>query len=85
MEGQEETKRERDVGLPMGYDDVDRNEIPILEEKMERTLVRKIDLNILPVVVLLYLFSFLDRGEWCHSDSSLLRSQIVANIQVAFQ
>lgn len=62
MERQEETKRERDVGPPMGYDDGDRNEVPILEEKMERTLVRKIDLNILPVVVLLYLFSFLDRG-----------------------
>ena len=68
MEGYAETKTERDVGPPMGYDDEGSNEVPILEEKMERTLVRKIDLNILPVVVLLYLFSFLDRGEWCHSD-----------------
>ena len=34
------------------------------EEKIERSLVRKIDLHILPFVVLLYLFSFLDRGEW---------------------
>ncbi|KAF7715344.1 MFS-type transporter [Penicillium ucsense] len=31
------------------------------EEKLERTLMRKIDLHILPFVVLLYLFSFLDR------------------------
>lgn len=34
------------------------------EEKIERSLVRKIDLHILPFVVLLYLFSFLDRGKW---------------------
>jgi hypothetical protein len=32
------------------------------EEKQERALIRKIDLHILPFVVLLYLFSFLDRG-----------------------
>ncbi|KAJ5298256.1 uncharacterized protein N7443_006376 [Penicillium atrosanguineum] len=31
------------------------------EEKQERVLIRKIDLHILPFVVLLYLFSFLDR------------------------
>ncbi|KAK4933920.1 hypothetical protein LTR66_015819, partial [Elasticomyces elasticus] len=31
------------------------------EEKIERSLVRKIDIHILPFVVLLYLFSFLDR------------------------
>ncbi|EPS28482.1 hypothetical protein PDE_03428 [Penicillium oxalicum 114-2] len=31
------------------------------EEKIERNLMRKIDLHILPFVVLLYLFSFLDR------------------------
>lgn len=33
------------------------------EEKMERNLIRRMDLYILPFVVLLYLFSFLDRGE----------------------
>lgn len=32
------------------------------EEKIERSLIQKIDLHILPFVVLLYLFSFLDRG-----------------------
>ncbi|KGO47786.1 Major facilitator superfamily domain, general substrate transporter [Penicillium expansum] len=31
------------------------------EEKIEKSLIRKIDLHILPIVVLLYLFSFLDR------------------------
>ncbi|KAJ5824796.1 Major facilitator superfamily domain general substrate transporter [Penicillium robsamsonii] len=31
------------------------------EERVEKTLIRKIDLHILPFVVLLYLFSFLDR------------------------
>ncbi|KAJ6124466.1 hypothetical protein N7471_011783 [Penicillium samsonianum] len=31
------------------------------EEQIEKTLIRKIDLHILPIVVLLYLFSFLDR------------------------
>jgi hypothetical protein len=35
---------------------------PTLEGQIEKTLIRKIDLHILPIVVLLYLFSFLDRG-----------------------
>ncbi|KAH8431558.1 putative MFS transporter [Aspergillus melleus] len=37
------------------------SDISMLEEKREKHLVRKIDLHILPFVVLLYLFSFLDR------------------------
>lgn len=46
---------------------VPRTPQPVLEttaeeEKQERVLIRKIDLHILPFVVLLYLFSFLDRG-----------------------
>jgi hypothetical protein len=32
------------------------------EERIEKSLIRKIDIHILPFVVLLYLFSFLDRG-----------------------
>lgn len=32
------------------------------DERRERVLTRKIDLHILPFVVLIYLFSFLDRG-----------------------
>jgi hypothetical protein len=38
--------------------------VPTLdEEQAERTVIRKIDIHILPFVVLLYLFSFLDRGK----------------------
>ncbi|KAJ5143480.1 Major facilitator superfamily domain general substrate transporter [Penicillium bovifimosum] len=33
----------------------------LLEEQTEKVLIRKIDLHVLPFVVLLYLFSFLDR------------------------
>jgi hypothetical protein len=37
--------------------------VPTLDEELaERTVIRKIDIHILPFVVLLYLFSFLDRG-----------------------
>jgi len=34
------------------------------EERIERSLIRKIDIHILPFVVLVYLFSFLDRGTY---------------------
>lgn len=34
----------------------------IIDEKTEQKLVWKLDIHILPFVVLLYLFSFLDRG-----------------------
>ncbi|KAJ5706778.1 hypothetical protein N7488_006579 [Penicillium malachiteum] len=37
------------------------NSVSSSEERLEKNLIRKIDLHILPVVVLLYLFSFLDR------------------------
>lgn len=51
------------VGTPDLPDEVSSG--PTLdEEKIERSLVRKIDIHILPFVVLLYLFSFLDRGKW---------------------
>lgn len=82
MEGQVEPKGEPGVGPPVLRDeDETTSEVPtILEEKMERTLVRKIDLNILPVVVLLYLFSFLDRGEWRHSDSSSILFMTITRI-----
>jgi hypothetical protein len=35
-----------------------------LEGEKEKHLIRKIDMHILPLVVLLYLFSFLDRGSF---------------------
>ena len=44
----------------------------IEEEKQERMLIWKIDLHILPFVVLLYLFSFLDRGLWPRDLNLLL-------------
>lgn len=47
--------------------------VPTVEERWERMLIWKIDLHILPVVVLLYLFSFLDRGSW--SDSPCFGGQ----------
>lgn len=34
----------------------------IHDEEKEKRLIRKIDTHVLPFVVLLYLFSFLDRG-----------------------
>ncbi|EKV10020.1 MFS transporter, putative [Penicillium digitatum] len=52
-----------DPGSPNGQDVPDEIILwPTLdEEKIEKSLIRKIDLHILPIVVLLYLFSFLDR------------------------
>lgn len=37
-------------------------DFPSIDEKAEKKLIRKMDMYILPFVVLLYLFSFLDRG-----------------------
>ncbi|CRL31114.1 Sucrose/H+ symporter, plant [Penicillium camemberti] len=54
---------EPDPGSPNGQnvpDEISLGPTPH-EEQIEKTLVRKIDLHILPIVVLLYLFSFLDR------------------------
>ena len=39
----------------------DNDDIPVIDKRKERQLVRKLDLYIVPVVMLLYLFSFLDR------------------------
>lgn len=49
------------------YHDGENNSEPSIEPqggdgKREQKLIRKMDLHILPFVVLLYLFSFLDRG-----------------------
>lgn len=32
------------------------------ESAIEKALVRKVDMHIIPLIILLYLFSFLDRG-----------------------
>ncbi|KAJ5663162.1 hypothetical protein N7507_003893 [Penicillium longicatenatum] len=63
MEGH--VRPEKDVGLPRTNDPELLHEINSTskaeEERLEQTLTRKIDLHILPFVVLIYLFSFLDR------------------------
>jgi len=38
------------------------NDVHAIDKVKERQLVRKLDLYIVPVVMLLYLFSFLDRS-----------------------
>jgi len=38
----------------------------MLTEEQEKKLWRKIDLKILPILTLMYLFSFLDRGKSHH-------------------
>ncbi|KAL4917720.1 histidine phosphatase superfamily [Aspergillus aurantiobrunneus] len=48
-------KEARVPGLDLSTD------ISAIDEKAEKKLIRKMDMNILPFVVLLYLFSFLDR------------------------
>lgn len=35
------------------------------ESAIEKALVRKVDMHIIPLIILLYLFSFLDRGMLC--------------------
>lgn len=44
-----------------------------IDHAAEKKLVRKLDLNIIPIVMLLYLFSFLDRQVYLSIDSSLMR------------
>lgn len=34
----------------------------LAESAIEKALVRKVDMHIIPLIILLYLFSFLDRG-----------------------
>lgn len=41
--------------------DSDEDVLPAIDKKKERQLVRKLDRYIVPVVMLLYLMSFLDR------------------------
>lgn len=39
-----------------------------LDPKEERRVLRKVDMVIVPLVMLVYLLSFLDRGERCYHD-----------------
>jgi hypothetical protein len=34
----------------------------VIDHEAERALVRKLDWNVIPLIMVLYLFSFLDRG-----------------------
>lgn len=52
---------EGEVGSGIGTGEVH------IDPKRERALIWKIDMHILPFVVLLYLFSFLDRGVYAFS------------------
>lgn len=66
MEYQEEQKPDprspTQFGGSMDGGDSNDSALSLLDEKREKHLIRKIDLHIIPFVVLLYLFSFLDRG-----------------------
>lgn len=78
MEGH--VQPEKDVGPPRTNDPELLDEINSTskteEKRLERVLTRKIDLHILPFVVLIYLFSFLDRGR-CYTGT---RDDSIANI-----
>ena len=51
------------------------------DSKCERALIRKIDLHVLPFVVLLYLFSFLDRGSSIlHAEPTRRMDADIANV-----
>lgn len=39
---------------------------PVLTEEEEKRLYRKLDWRLMPILSLMYLFSFLDRGECLH-------------------
>ena len=56
-------------------DEGDSNDsaLSLLDEKREKHLIRKIDLHIIPFVVLLYLFSFLDRGMSSYLQTMTIR------------
>lgn len=60
-----EGKRDVEVVQPVSQDDFTglSGDAVQIEPEKEKRLVWKLDLHILPFVVLLYLFSFLDRGE----------------------
>jgi hypothetical protein len=63
------------------------------ETAVEKALVRKVDMHIIPLIILLYLFSFLDRGmsgssrpkrqPWCIRlpPTSLTRKQLISAMQ----
>jgi hypothetical protein len=65
-EFQEKPAPEDSSDLPVGNSssahDVSTTDPSDLSDAAERALIRKLDLQLIPIIVLLYLFSFLDRG-----------------------
>jgi hypothetical protein len=71
MDTEQHPPRSKEARLP----EMDlSSDISAMDELAEKRLIRKMDIYILPFVVLLYLFSFLDRGT-LHP----LREKAVAN------
>lgn len=65
MEYQEEPKpelRSPPFGNTVDCGESNASVVTGLDGKKEKHLIQKIDLHIIPFVILLYLFSFLDRG-----------------------
>jgi len=58
------------------------HETTVEEEKQARALIRKIDLHILPFVVLLYLFSFLDRGTCLSHSIRYLGTGLISAVNI---
>lgn len=59
-----ETNLEKEVGVSSpvaGSENADMT--PEIDVAKERALVRKIDWHLIPIIMVLYLFSFLDRGK----------------------
>lgn len=53
--------RARPISQDSGKESSDLSPVNEIDPKLERALVRRLDLHLIPLVILLYLFSFLDR------------------------
>lgn len=60
MRGRRESNMDKTETQSLGDEHYDESVI-VIDRDAEQRLIRKMDLHILPFVVLLYLFSFLDR------------------------
>ncbi len=65
----------------LGHSDspVESGELGDMTPEEERRLVRKLDINIFPILVVLYILSFLDRvniGKFTHLSCSFLGSEL---------
>lgn len=63
-------ERDRDDGSMLDFGgDSGLPPPPVLTEEEERRLYRKLDWRLMPILSLMYLFSFLDRGECLYMTS----------------